>query len=139
MKITIEHEGKTLYGNIATVESTKLGWEDHGILTAYLTLKWEGSGVSFGGYGLDEPKDRDLRDYTRAGTAYGLDHIMRIIETVGVESWEKIKGAKVIAFFGSENSWGSQIIAIGGLDNGKVFDPKVHAAEWRAKAGEGAE
>lgn len=130
MKITVEHNGKTLYGNIATVESTSLWWEDHGILTANLTLKWDGSGVSFGGYCLDEPKDRESKDYTRTGTAYGLDHIMRIMETIGVSGWEKVKGSKIVVYFDSENSWGSRVVAIGGLENGKIFDPKVHAEEW---------
>ena len=135
MKITIEHEGKTLYGTIATVSSTKLYWEDHGILTASLILEWQNGGVSFGGYCLDEPRDREGRDYSRVGTAYGLDHIMRIIETVGVESWEKIKGAKIIGYFDRENALGSTLTAIGGLDNGKVFDPKAHAELWRSKEG----
>lgn len=135
MKITIEHNGETLYGQIATVDSTKLWWEDHGILTASLSLKWQNGGVSFGGYCLDEPKDREAKDYTRAGTAYGLDHIMRIIETVGASGWEGIKGSKVIAYFDRENAWGSTVRAIGGLDNGLVFDPKAHAEEWKARKG----
>lgn len=132
-KVTIEHNGKTYSGQIATIKRTSLTYEDHGILTTYLHCDWEGGGISVGGYCLDEPKSRESRDYSRIGTAYGLDHIIRILETVGVESWEKLTGKQVIILFESENSWGSIAAGISGLLNGKVFIPKEHADEWRER------
>lgn len=38
----------------ARIESTMLGYEDHGILTAFVTVGGDGWGCGFGGYGLDQ-------------------------------------------------------------------------------------
>lgn len=73
----------------AIIESTCLGLEDHGIFSAYLHLKYDGSGQSFGGYALDQFV-KATRE--REGTAYGMEFIRRILATVGVESWEELKG-----------------------------------------------
>ncbi len=93
-EILIEHNGVEYGGQIGTIKSTSLGYESHGILTASLTVEWSGGGVSVGGFCLDEPKGRDGRDYSRRGTAYGLDQIMHIIGTVGVERWEDLQAAR---------------------------------------------
>ena len=132
--ISIEHGDKTLYGHVATIESTTLGYESHGILSAYLTLSWGSNGISVGGYCLDQPRDRDADDYTRIGTAFGMDHIIRILETVGVESWESLKGQQVIVLFKDKHSWGSAAVGIAhAIDEEKVLILKEHAAEWREK------
>lgn len=128
-KITIEHNGVDYSGHIATIEATHLGWEDHGILTAGLTLAWDGSGVVFGGYCLDTPEDEGT--FTRTGTAYGLDYLMQVMQTVGVDGWEKLRGAKVIALFAGNGGWGSQVKGLAGLDNDKVFIAQEHADSWR--------
>lgn len=76
----------------ATIESTMLGTEDHGILTFYLSLDYGGSGQSAGGYGLDD-YDKTLK--RRKGTAYGLQLIQAVMETVGVTKWEDLKGKHI--------------------------------------------
>lgn len=134
--IVITHNGIEYGGQIGTITSTALGYESHGILTASLTIEWKGGGVSVGGYVLDEPRDRDGRDYSRKGTAYGLDHIIRIIETVGVERWEGLKGQQVIVLFEGKSAWGSQSVGIASTtDDAKVFILREHADAWRAEAG----
>lgn len=130
-KITVEHEGVTYSGQIGRIQSTSLGYEDHGILSAMLHFKWDGGGIGVGGFCLDEPKDRDARDYSRTGTAYGLDHIMRLIETVGVSSWEKLTGKDAIVLFEGQGGLGLMSVGIAGLSNGKVLILKSHAEEWR--------
>lgn len=134
--ITIEHDGVTYSGQLGTITSTRLGYEGHGILTTSLAVEWQNGGVSAGGYVLDRPRDIDSHDYTRTGTAYGLDFILRTIETLGVESWEQIKGKQVIVLFEGESIWGGQSVGIASTtDEDKVFVFKKHAEEWREKEG----
>ena len=52
--------------------------EDHGILTFWLNFDFGGSGQGFGGYAIEN----DL----------GTKAIRKIMETVGVDAWEKIPG-----------------------------------------------
>lgn len=129
--INIEHNGKQYGGQIGTIVSTTLGFESHGIMTASLGIDWFGGGVSVGGFCLDQPKNRDGGDYWREGTAYGLDHIIRILETVGVETWEKLKGQQIIVLFEGKSLWGSQPVGIASTtDESKIFILKDHAKEW---------
>lgn len=128
-KIVIEHNGKTYMGYNAIIKSTSLGWEDHGILTAYLHCEWPGAGVGVGGFGLDE---FDERGKPRKGTAYGLDHIMRLLETVGVNSWEKLPGKNVIVLFAGTGGFaGSSSVGIANATDDKVFILKEHSEAWR--------
>ena len=138
--ITIEHDGTTYGGQIGTIRSTALGYEDHGILTASLTVEWPGGGVSVGGFVLDEPRDREAKEYTRVGTAYGLDHIIRIIETVGVEKWEDLVGKQVIVLFAGKSWLGAMSVGIAhATDESKVFVLKEHADQWRAAAADSSQ
>lgn len=131
--ITIEHAGKSYGGQIGTIKSTRLGFEDHGILTTSLTVEWQGGAIGVGGFCLDEPKDREAKDYSRRGTAYGLDHIIRIIETVGVAKWEDLVGKQVIVLFEGASLWGAISVGIASTtDDDKVLILKDHADEWRA-------
>ncbi len=130
--ITISHNGVEYGGQIGTIKSTRLGEEGHGILTASLAVEWTGGGVNAGGYCLDEPRDRDGRDYSRRGTAYGLDHVMRIMETVGVESWEKLVGQQVVVLFEGRSAWGAMCVGIASTtDEDRVLIFKEHADSWR--------
>ena len=131
--LTIEYDGKTYYGHLARIASTSLGYEDHGILTAYLHCEWTGGGVGVGGFCLDSPKPREQRDeddYSRVGTAYGLDHLIRILDTVGVDRWEQLPGQQVIVLFETENSWGSTSKGLAGVLNDKVLILAAHAQQW---------
>ena len=131
--ITVEHAGETYAGRIGTITTTLLGMEDHGIFTTSLLVEWPSSGVSVGGFALDSyEKDLDRR----AGTAYGLDHVMQILETVGVEKWEDVRGKEVIVLFEGDGGWGARSVGIANItDESKVFIPKLHAAFWRERLG----
>ena len=132
--IRVEHNGKIYSGHIAKIDSTTLGYEAHGILTAYLNLSWGSSGIAIGGYSLDTPKE-GRRDFARVGTAYGLDHLIRIMETVGVEKWEALKGQQVIVLFegDNDNTWGMKAAGIAGMLNDRVFILSEHAEAWRSE------
>lgn len=133
--ITVTHDGVTYDGHVATIASTSLTYEDHGILTAWLHLEWSGAGIGVGGYGLDEPVERGKHKAGRKGTAYGLDHIIRILETVGVSSWEALPGQQVVVLFPTgRGRLGGTASGIAGLLNDRVFIPQAHAAQWRAAA-----
>jgi hypothetical protein len=80
---------------IAKIESTQLGYEDHGILTAYLQVSYGGGlhqGV--GGYGFDEYVGERGKG-KRIGTAYGMEFVARLLRACGVERWEQLPGRTV--------------------------------------------
>jgi hypothetical protein len=126
--ITIEHNGKTYYGQAAKIDSTHLGSEDHGITTAFLHCSWKGGAVGVGGFCLDVSTGKP--DYKRRGTAYGLDHILRLMETVGVNRWEDLPGKQVIVLFQTENHLGSTSAGIANVLNDEVLILKEHAEHW---------
>lgn len=131
IKTTVEHEGKTYTGQIGTIKRTTLGLEDHGIMSAFLHVQWTGGGIGVGGYTLDGPKfDENDKFIARFGSAYGLDQIMRILETVGVGKWEDLPGKQVIVLFEGRGGLGSTSCGIAGITNDKVLDFKDHAATF---------
>jgi hypothetical protein len=73
----------------AQIKSTKLGFIANGICSFDLILDIQGgSGVCVGGWALDGPN----KEKRRVGSAYGMSVIMRILEVVGVDTWEELKG-----------------------------------------------
>ena len=77
----------------AKITGTMLGIEDHGIMTFMLHLKYGGSSSQgAGGYGLDEY--RKTLD-KRVGTAFGMELVKAILETVGVNTWEELPGKMI--------------------------------------------
>lgn len=133
MTITIEHNGVSYSGEIMTIKSTTLGYEDHGILSAQLNCEGSGTGTSVGGYCLDEPVERGTSS-GRKGTAYGLDHLIKMMETVGVSRWEKLPGQKVIVLYGSEGHWGLVAQGIANIVTGSALIFKEHAEQWLESA-----
>lgn len=131
----IEDGSTTYYGTVMKITGTNLGWESHGILTAHLNLSAESAGVSAGGYCLDE-RDPESDSYGldgRVGTAYGLDHIMSIMRTVGVEKWEDLPGKYVVALWDKEALWGARCIGIANItDTNKMMVFQSHADTFKA-------
>lgn len=104
------------------ITSTSLGIQSHGILTLWLYLEWPGGGQGLGGYALDGP-DKDNRGY-RPGWGLGLTCIRKILETVGVDEWEKLKGQLVrIKLNGGLGS--SEPPEIGHIIENRWFDLKA--------------
>ena len=73
----------------AKIESTFLGVEDHGILSFFLHLDYGGICQGFGGYSLDS---YDKETEGRKSTAASMELIRAILDTLEVESWEKLPG-----------------------------------------------
>lgn len=106
----------------AVVTGTSLGAEDHGIFTAYVYVEGRGFGCGFGGYALDKynPDSNERR-----ATAFGMDFIVQVLNTLDVTSWEKLKGTHCRV---ETEGWGGGILRIGHIIKDKWFDPKALAA-----------
>jgi hypothetical protein len=106
----------------AKIDSTMLGVEDHGIMTCMIGLDYGGSHQGFGGYSFDGPKGRKSKTGDRIGTAFGCEFIRRVLEVVGVETWEQLKGKHVRVK--REGGWNGSIVSIGNIIKDDWFDPK---------------
>lgn len=100
----------------ARITSTMLGIEDHGIMTFFITVEWSGGGVGIGGYNLDANATND-HGIRQGGAAYQA--IRCILETVGVDSWEKLKGQLVRI---DEDGAGTRVSKIGNIIKDQWFD-----------------
>ena len=113
----------------ARIRGTTLGWEDHGIFTAFVDLDYDGSGQSFGGYALDTwigPRDGTGK---RLGTSWGMDFVMRVCEIVGVKRWEDLPGKFVRA-----DADFTKVYRIGHITADRWFSPEDLKLEHNARA-----
>lgn len=134
VKTLIEHDGITYTATVMVIKRTSLGYEDHGILTGFLHCEGASTGVGVGGYCLDDKPNDVTRE--RLGTAYGLDWIIRVLKTVGVDNWEDLPGKRVYVLFeGGDgraiSGWGASSAGIANIDTGDVFIMREHADSWR--------
>jgi hypothetical protein len=104
----------------AKIVGTMLGYEDHGVLTAMVTLDFGGSVQGFGGYFFQNYNEVTKR---QEGTAFGVEFIASVLKTVGVDTWEQLKGQHVRV-----DRDGHEIRRIGHLIENKWFTPKALAA-----------
>jgi len=111
------------------VRRTMLGVEDHGILTCMLHVDGDGWGIGFGGYALDQPMWTDpqnKRDFLgRQGTNYGMEFIRRVLDTLEVETWEKLPGTVVRIRFDGDGLCGERCVGIGHAYKNRWFIPTV--------------
>lgn len=127
--------------DIAKITSTSLGYEDHGILTAMLTVDYGGSGQGIGGYSLDGPEhDADDKFLRRVGSAFGMEFVARIIRACGVQSWEQVKGRTIFVLQDLDEgtlAWGTaRVLGIENLptEKGERFLFADLAAEFKVDA-----
>lgn len=73
----------------AKITRTTISMADHGVLTFYVFLEGRGWGCGFGGYCI--AKGYLGADEFKAESGSGLEAMMRIMDTVGVEKWEDLK------------------------------------------------
>ena len=89
----------------ALITNVDLSMADHGCFTLAMTLEGGGWGVVYGGYCLGKGylgADDDFFD----GSAAGMEYLIRIMDTVGVEKFQDLKGKYVrVAIKG----WGSSV------------------------------
>ena len=74
------------------IEGVMLGFEDHNIMTCMVYVKGDDRNQGFGGYFLDR-YDTQLK--RRVGRAYGMEWLMRLMNAVGVRSFNELKGMYV--------------------------------------------
>lgn len=102
----------------AQVENVSLNMRDHGCLTLSITLKGAGWGVVYGGYCLGKGY-LGADDNFFSGSAKGMESIIRIMDVVGVEALEDMKGKYVRI---ANKGWGSSVKIIGNIISDKWFD-----------------
>lgn len=107
----------------AVIKGTSLGYEDHGILTAWLHLDYGGSQQGFGGYALDSAPDKDDKSMGRKPHAAFGAFVKEILAVTDAHSWEKIPGKFVRVK--REAGFTGDIIAIGHPLKDIWFDPKA--------------
>ena len=115
-----------LIDNGYTVENAKitkvdLSMADYGCLTLSMTLEGAGWCVVYGGYCLGNgylgAKESDFR-----GSAAGTEYLMRIMDVVGVEKFQDLKGQYIRV---ASQGWGSTIKIIGNLISDQWFDAET--------------
>lgn len=111
----LREEGYQIGNSI--IDYADLSMADHGILDMSLGLSGQVN-VCFGGYVLGKGYLGANDDFWE-GSAAGLEYIMRIMDVVGVESFQDLKGKYVrVAYKG----WGSSVKIIGNITREKWFD-----------------
>lgn len=100
------------------ITSTRLG-EEHGCLSASLTIEGAGWGCGFGGYCLDHWCAKAGEHSSSDG--YGA--IIELMKTLEVDSWEDLKGQYVRV---ESEGWGGKILRIGHLMKDKWFSFKEY-------------
>ena len=120
---------------IAKIERTALGTEDHGIFTAHLFVNYGGSRQGIGGYALDEWVGPRSSEGRRVGTAYGMEFVARIIRACGVRSWEEVAGRTIFVLRESDQ-WNAKVLGIENLptEPGERFVFEDLLSEMRAEA-----
>ena len=116
--------GKEYVGYIASITDTFLGVEDHGVLTGTLTIKRGGTLQTIGGYFFDQynPETEEREVLT-----FGMDFIRTTLSTVGVSSWEALKGQTILLLGDSDRN----VVGIANIwDPQKVFIFKDLATMW---------
>lgn len=111
----------------ALITNVDLSMADHGCLTLAMTLEGGGWGVVYGGYCLGKGylgADDDFFD----GSAAGMEYLIRIMDTVGVEKFQDLKGKYVRV---ANKGWGSSVKIIGNISKDKWFDAETFFLDKR--------
>lgn len=115
----------------ARIVNTSLGF-DGPVLNSGIQLQARGLGVTFGGYVLHTvPQSQEQEDWQ---TAFGLEYITRVLNTVGVQRWEDLKGQSCRMAI-----QGNQILGIGNLIEEVWFYPRELGEQFMARSEKQAE
>jgi hypothetical protein len=105
----------------AIITHAEITTEDHGLLSAWLTLDYGGTGQGFGGYSLYLPKSFNHHD---AKAGFAGHFIWRVMEVAGVSRWSHLTG-KTIRVRQSH----SGVEAIGHIVKDDWFSPREDFAK----------
>ena len=103
----------------ALITNVDLSMADYGCLTLAMTLEGGGWGVVYGHYCLGKGF---LGADEFEGSAAGTEYLMRIMDTVGVENFQNLKGKYVRVAI---KSWGDSVKIIGNIIKDKWFDSET--------------
>ena len=103
----------------AKITSVDLSMSDHGCLTLEIALEGAGWGVTYGGRVLGHGY-LDAKEFK--GSAKGIEYLMRIMDVVGVERFNDLKGKYVRVV---TKGWGGTVDIIGNIIRNKWFDQKL--------------
>ena len=109
----------------ALITNVDLSMADHGCLTLAMTLKGGGWGVVYGGYCLGKGYLGAADDFF-GGSAAGMEYLIRIMDTVGVEKFQDLKGKYVRV---AAKGWGNSVKIIGNIIKDKWFDAETFFAD----------
>lgn len=107
----------------AKITGTKLGREDHGIMTFMIFVEFYGAGCGIGGYCLDS---YDKETKSRVFSGKGLEAISNILKVVGVDNWEDLTGSYIRV---KDNGLGKTVDEIGNLMEDKWFNLREFFSE----------
>ena len=104
--------------------STHLGYEADGVFTFYLRLKSaDGIHVSVGGYALGSPDNLGIGLLSKRSLTFkGITLISKILDTVGVATWEDLHGEYIRVERIEDNGLGSHVTKFGNLIEDKWID-----------------
>lgn len=111
----------------AKITKVDLSMADHGVLTLALVVEGRGWGCCIGGYVLGRGY-LDAKEFK--GYAKGIEEIMQIMNVVGVDHFNDMKG-KYIRI--EDEGWGCPIHKIGNIIEDKWFDYHEFYKEEREK------
>ena len=109
----------------ALITNVDLSMADHGCLTLAMTLEGGGWGVVYGGYCLGKGYLGANDDFFD-GSAAGMEYLIRIMDTVGVEKFQDLKGKYVRV---ATKGWGNSVKIIGNIIKDKWFDAETFFAD----------
>lgn len=102
--------------NNARITSVDLSMADHGVLTLEMGLNGAGWGCVYGGYVIGTGY---LGSKKFEGSAAGMESIIRIMDVVGVDKFNDMKGKYVRV---ATKGWGNRVKIIGNILMNKWFD-----------------
>lgn len=102
------------------IERTSLTMADHGCLTFFLTISGGALGCNFGGFSLGHGY---VGSNHFEGSAKGMEAIMRVMDTVGVDRWEDLTGKYIRMVY---PGLGGSVKKIGHITENKWFDIEEH-------------
>lgn len=104
----------------AVIKSVSISNEDHGCLTAWLYVEFDGGGCGFGGYMLGR---RD-EDNVKMHKGHCAEFLNRCMKTVGQDRWEDLEGRPLRVL---HEGLGGGIVAVGHYLRDEWFCPRK---EW---------
>ena len=101
----------------AKISDVSISMADHGCLTFYLSLNGGSWGCNFGGYCIGNGC-LGAKEFS-ATNGDGLVAMMKIMDVVGVHTWEDLKGKYIRCVV---QGWGDTIDEIGNIMEDKWFN-----------------